>query len=106
MRGWIILLETAFSIILLTATYLYLVNNLVPQKVYNINIYTEYFRSLANTCANNYIYMIYNLTDKRMLICINGKNGTVEDLRGYTLILTYLFSGENSYDLFILYLYS
>jgi len=106
MRGWVILLETAFSIILLTATYLYLTNNVIFQKRYNTNIYSEYFRDLVNTCANNYVYMIYNLTNDKITVCINGKEGTIEDLKRYTLVLTYIFSGKNSYDPFILYLYS
>jgi len=106
MRGWIILLETAFSIILLTAAYLYLVNNLAFQKVYSSTIYPEHFRSLVNTCAENYVYMIYNLTNNRTVVCINGKNGTIKDLSGHILISTYLFSGDNSYDPFALYLYS
>jgi len=106
MRGWIILLETAFSIILLTAAYLYLTNNIAFQKVYSINTYPEYLRSLADACTNNYIYMIYNLTNNQTTVCINGKIGTIEDLKGHVLIFTYIFSGENSYDPFILYLYS
>lgn len=106
MRGWVILLETAFSIILLTAAYLYLTNNIIFQKRYNVNIYPEYFRDLANTCINNYIYMIYNLTSDRIRVCINGEEGTIEDLKRYTLVTTYIFSGKDGYDPFILYLYS
>jgi len=106
MKGWVILIETTLSIILLTAAYLYLSNNVIFQKKYSINIYPEYFRDFANTCVNNYVYMIYNLTNNQTIVCINGKEGTLEDLKGYTLVSTYIFSGENSYDPFILYLYS
>jgi len=106
MKGWAILMETTFSIILLAAAYLYLSNNIIFQKKYNVNIYPEYFRDLANTCANNYVYMIYNLTNDRTFVCINGKEGTLDNLKGYTLVSTYVFSGKDGYDPFILFLYS
>ncbi|RDD52391.1 hypothetical protein BA065_01905 [Nanoarchaeota archaeon NZ13-N] len=106
MRGWVILLETIFSIILLTSAYLYLSNNINFQKSYNLNIESEYFRTFSEGCASNYVYLILFLENNQTLVCINGRIGSIEELKGYSLTKTYIFSGKDSYRPFILYIYT
>ncbi|MCG2883057.1 MAG: hypothetical protein RXO65_01815 [Candidatus Nanopusillus acidilobi] len=105
MRSWIILIELAFSIILLTFFFLYTYYS----KSSNYNIYSfdpNNLIYLNSSCNNNlYIYEIVNLTNNNITICYFGKQVNSTYIQNHEPIFEYLYAGQNYFNPYILIIF-
>lgn len=105
MRSWIILVELAFSIILLTFFLLYTYYG----KSNNYNIYNFNPNNLIYlnaSCNNNlYIYEIINLINNNITICYFGKQVNSTYIENYEPIFEYLYAGQNYFNPYILIIF-
>ncbi|BFI73203.1 hypothetical protein YN1_1900 [Nanoarchaeota archaeon] len=106
MRNWIILVELAFSIILLSFFFLYNYYFKFPNQ--NIQNYDpKILESLNSSCNNNlYIYEIINLTNNNITICYFGKSVNYTYIQNLQPVFEYLYAGQNSYNPYILIIFS
>ena len=105
MRSWIILIELAFSVILLTFFFLYTYYS----KSSNYNIYSFdpnnliYLNSSCN--SNLYIYEIINLTNNNITICYFGEQVNSTYIQNHEPIFEYLYAGQNYLNPYILIIF-
>ena len=106
MKGWIIMIELAFSITILTFFFLY---TYYYSKYDNYNIYTfdpNNLIYLNSSCNNNlYIYKIINLTNNDITICYFGKHVNSTYIQNYKPVFEYLYAGQNYFDPYILIIF-
>jgi hypothetical protein len=102
MRSWIILIELAFSIILLTVFFLYIYYFRSPNIIIE-NFDPNNLRYLNISCNNNlYTYEIINLTNNNITICYFGRQANYTYIENLKPIFEYLYSGQNNFNPYIL----
>ncbi|MGC9079321.1 MAG: hypothetical protein ACP5G1_01135 [Nanopusillaceae archaeon] len=107
MRGWIVLVELAFSIIILTFFFLY--NYYHQNTLTSLNEYYDpnKFRYLNESCNdNNLIYEIINLTNYNITVCFFGNYTNLSDVSNFHPVFEYLYSGKSNYSPYILIILS
>ena len=106
MRSWVILIELAFSIILLSFFFLYNYYFRFQNQIVQ-NFDPDILRYLNTSCNNNqYIYEIINLTNNNITICYFGRNVNYTYIENLEPIFEYLYSGQNNYNPYILIIFS